>query len=84
MQQGGLESLPIFEELFHATCPKFIVPTIPDYNNPNVNVDPVEYHLAIFMDEVKNNMWSPTVKSYLKLYTIMDQKKLAGFLGVEP
>jgi translation initiation factor 3 subunit L len=36
------------------------------------------------MDEVKNNMMSPTVKSYLKLYTTMDLKKLAGFLEVEP
>jgi hypothetical protein len=40
--------------------------------------------VAVFMDEVKNNMWSPTVKSYLKLYTTMDLKKLAGFLEVEP
>jgi translation initiation factor 3 subunit L len=29
-------------------------------------------------------MWSPTVKSYLRLYTTMDLKKLAGFLEVEP
>jgi translation initiation factor 3 subunit L len=29
-------------------------------------------------------MMSPTVKSYLKLYTTMDLKKLAGFLEVEP
>ena len=36
------------------------------------------------MDEVKNNMMSPTVKSYLKLYTTMDLKKLAGFLEVNP
>jgi translation initiation factor 3 subunit L len=36
------------------------------------------------MDEVKNTMWSPTVKSYLKLYTTMDLGKLAGFLEIEP
>jgi translation initiation factor 3 subunit L len=29
-------------------------------------------------------MWSPTVKSYLRLYTTMDLKKLAGFLDVQP
>ncbi|KAH0308894.1 hypothetical protein KCU71_g8590, partial [Aureobasidium melanogenum] len=37
----------------------------------------------IFMEEVKNNMWSPTVRSYLKLYTTMDIKKLAGFLEID-
>ncbi|KAF2425306.1 eukaryotic translation initiation factor 3 [Tothia fuscella] len=84
MQRGGPESLPIFEEMFRGSCPKFISPTPPDFDNPEINVDPIEHHLAIFMDEVKNNMWSPTVKSYLKLYTTMDLKKLAGFLEVEP
>ncbi|KAE9987935.1 hypothetical protein EG327_003563 [Venturia inaequalis] len=84
MQRGGPESLPIFEEMFRSACPKFISPTPPDFDNPEINIDPIEHHLAIFMDEVKNNMWSPTVKSYLKLYTTMDCKKLAGFLEVEP
>ncbi|KAF2271783.1 uncharacterized protein EI97DRAFT_387143 [Westerdykella ornata] len=84
LQRGGPESLPLFEELFRSACPKFINPTPPDFDNPEVNIDPVEHHLRIFMDEVKNNMMSPTVKSYLKLYTTMDLKKLAGFLEVEP
>ncbi|KAI9700766.1 MAG: hypothetical protein M1836_002135 [Candelina mexicana] len=84
MQRGGPEALPLFEELFRAACPKFISPTPPDFDNPEINIDPVEHHLSIFMEEVKNNMWSPTVKSYLKLYTTMDIKKLAGFLEVEP
>lgn len=84
LQRGGPESLPIFEELFRSACPKFISPTPPDFDNPELNVDPLEHHLSIFMDEVKTNMWSPTVKSYLRLYTTMDLKKLAGFLEVEP
>lgn len=84
MQRGGPDALPLFEELFRSACPKFISPTPPDFDNPEINTDPVEHHLAIFMDEVKNNMWSPMVKSYLKLYTTMDLKKLAGFLEVEP
>jgi translation initiation factor 3 subunit L len=36
------------------------------------------------MEEVKTNMWNPTVKSYLRLYTTMDLKKLAGFLDQKP
>ena len=84
LQRGGPESLPIFEELFRAACPKFISPVPPDFDNPEANVDPIDHHLSIFMDEVKTNMWSPTVKSYLRLYTTMDLKKLAGFLEVQP
>lgn len=84
MQRGGPESLPIFEELFRAACPKFISPVPPDFDNPESNIDPVEHHLAIFMDEVKTNMYSPTIKSYLRLYTTMDLTKLAGFLEVKP
>ncbi|MCJ1242196.1 hypothetical protein MMC14_010203 [Varicellaria rhodocarpa] len=84
LQRGGPESLPLFEELFRTACPKFISPTPPDFDNPAINVDPVDHHLAVFMEEVRNNMFSPTVKSYLKLYTTMDLKKLAGFLDVEP
>ncbi|KAJ9620453.1 hypothetical protein H2203_007659 [Taxawa tesnikishii (nom. ined.)] len=70
MQRGGPDALPIFEELFH-------------FDNPSVNVDPIDHHTAIFMEEVKNNMWSPMVRSYLKLYTTMDLSKLAGFLEVD-
>ncbi|KAI9733452.1 MAG: hypothetical protein M1818_007200 [Claussenomyces sp. TS43310] len=84
LQRGGEESLPVYEELFRSACPKFISPTPPDFDNPEINVDPLVHHLHIFMDEVKTNMWSPTVKSYLKLYTTMDLKKLSGFLDVEP
>ena len=83
LQRGGPESLPIFEELFRTACPKFISPVPPDFENPESNVDPVEHHLAVFMDEVKTNMWSPTIKSYLRLYTTMDLNKLAGFLDVK-
>lgn len=84
VQRGGPESLPIFEELFKSACPKFISPVPPDFDNREANIDPIEHHLAIFMDEVKTNMWSPTVKSYLRLYTTMDLNKLAGFLEVKP
>jgi translation initiation factor 3 subunit L len=84
MQRGGPDSLPIFQELFKQACPKFIAPTPPDFDNPEINADPLDHQLQIFLDEVKNNIWSPTVKSYLKLYTTMDIKKLAGFLEIEP
>ena len=84
LQHGGPEAIPLFEELFRSACPKFISPTPPDFDNPTLNVDPVDHQTSIFMDEVKNTLFNPTIRSYLKLYTTMDLKKLAGFLEVEP
>lgn len=84
LQRGGTESLPVYRELFQSACPKFIAPTPPDFDNPSLNIDPVEHHTEIFMDEVKNTLFNPTVKSYLKLYSTMDLKKLSSFLEVEP
>ncbi|KAL8821423.1 MAG: hypothetical protein Q9223_000526 [Gallowayella weberi] len=82
LQRGGPEALPVFEELFRSACPKFISPTPPDFSSPSLNVDPLDHHTAIFMDEVRNTLYNPTVKSYLKLYTTMDLNKLASFLEV--
>lgn len=84
LNRGGPDSLALFEELFRSACPKFISPTPPDFDNASLNIDPLEHHLTIFLAEVKANMFSPTVKSYLKLYTTMDLNKLAGFLDVAP
>jgi len=84
LQRGGPESLPIYKELFQAACPKFISPVPPDFDHPSLNIDPVDHHTDIFMDEVKTTLFNPTVKSYLKLYSTMDLNKLAGFLEVEP
>lgn len=84
LQRGGPESLPIYKELFQSACPKFITPNPPDFDNPATNIDPVDHHTDIFMDEVKTTLFNPTVKSYLKLYSTMDLKKLAGFLEIEP
>lgn len=84
LQRGGPEALPIYRELFVQSCPKFITPVPPDFDNPALNIDPMDHHTEIFMDEVKNTLFNPTVKSYLKLYSTMDLSKLAGFLDIEP
>ncbi|RPA96449.1 hypothetical protein L873DRAFT_1772888 [Choiromyces venosus 120613-1] len=84
MQRGGPDALPIYERLFLSACPKFISPIPPDFDKPENNVDPSKHHLEIFMADVKNSMLAPTLKSYLKLYTTMDLKKLAAFIEVSP
>ncbi|KAI5848069.1 translation initiation factor 3 complex subunit L [Tricharina praecox] len=83
MQRGGAESLPIFEELFLSACPKFISPIPPDFDNPENNVDPSQHHLKVFMNDVKNTISTPVLKSYLKLYTTMDINKLAKFVETD-
>lgn len=84
MQRGGPEALPVFEELFSATCPKFISPIPPDFDHPETNIEPTTHHLNVFMSDVRNAILAPTIKSYLKLYTTMDLTKLSNFLGVTP
>jgi len=84
MQRGGPDALQIYEHLFMSACPKFISPIPPDFDNPENNVDPSKHHLQIFMADVRNSMLAPTLKSYLKLYTTMDLKKLAAFIEVDP
>ncbi|PWW75466.1 hypothetical protein C7212DRAFT_197643 [Tuber magnatum] len=84
MQRGGPDALQIYEQLFVSACPKFISPILPDFDKPENNIDPSQHHLQIFMADVRNSMLAPTLKSYLKLYTTMDLKKLAAFIEVDP
>lgn len=84
MQRGGLDTLPIFEQLFNSACPKFISPIPPDFDKPENNIDPAQHHLACFMSDVKNAMLGPTLKSFLKLYTTQDLHKLAGLIDLKP
>ena len=60
MQRGGPEALPIFEELFLSACPKFISPIPPDFDAPQNNVDPCQHHLKVFMNDVKNTIFTPS------------------------
>ncbi|KAK9463038.1 RNA polymerase I-associated factor PAF67-domain-containing protein [Lipomyces oligophaga] len=83
MQRGGEESLAVFEELFSFACPKFMSAGLPDYVNPANNVDPMQFHLKIFMMDVRNTMLAPTLRSYLKLYTTLHIEKLATFLEMD-
>lgn len=80
LQRGGPDALPVYEELFLFACPKFITPTIPDYDNPESNAEQQQHHLKIFIGEISSNLLAPTLRSYLKLYTSMNLDKLAGFL----
>lgn len=89
MQGGDTQTvLNEFEACFTFACPKFLSPvppsiegvTSPDASNM-AHKEPLKLQLKVFMDEVKQQMLLPTIRSYLKLYTSMPLDKLAGYLG---
>ena len=46
-------------------------------------VEPAQRHLGLFLAEVRAQAPVPTLRSFLKLYTSLDAKKLAGFLDAD-
>lgn len=85
------EGLQAFEELFLYACPKFITANPPPYrslpllaqfvNSPPP--EPAQRHVQLFLSDVRNQLSVPTLRSFLKLYTSLDARKLAGFLDEE-
>uniref|UniRef100_A0A286Y4W8 PCI domain-containing protein n=1 Tax=Cavia porcellus TaxID=10141 RepID=A0A286Y4W8_CAVPO len=69
MQEGDPQ---VYEELFSYSCPKFLSPVVPNYDN----------QLKVFSDEVQQQAQLSTICSFLKLYTTMPVAKLAGFLDL--
>ncbi|KAI9007769.1 RNA polymerase I-associated factor PAF67-domain-containing protein [Hyaloraphidium curvatum] len=80
-RSSGDESIQTFEELFMYACPKFISPVPPNYEvSVNVQQEPARHQLKMFLQEVRSQMFVPTIRSYLKLYTTLDVNKLSEFL----
>lgn len=85
------EGIPAFEELFLYACPKFISANPPPYDDAELlaahledpPVEPAQRHLGLFLAEVRAQAPVPTLRSFLKLYTSLDAKKLAGFLDAD-
>ena len=88
MQKGDSQ---VFEELFHFACPKFVTPAPPPYSialeDPmkaqNYNQDALRLQTKLFLNEVKEQLLIPTIRSYLKLYTTISIQKLATFLETD-
>ncbi|KAI9031525.1 RNA polymerase I-associated factor PAF67-domain-containing protein [Phycomyces nitens] len=80
--QKGEEGIPIFEELFNRSCPKFIAATSTT-SSPTSDRKLHQYHLNIFMSDIRNQSMLPTIRSFMKLYTSMDVEKLAKFLDMD-
>jgi len=77
-----------FEACFTFACPKFLSAIPPSLEEPPsaageaLHKEPLRLQMKVFMDEVKQQMLLPTVRSYLKLYTSMPLEKLADYMGI--
>lgn len=86
MQRGEIQE---FENCFSFACPKFLSPIPPPFdvaavvNSPNYHKEPFVAQLKVFLDEVRQQLMLPTIRSYLKLYTTMPISKLAAFLDMK-
>jgi len=87
----GEDGIPAFEELFLYACPKFITANPPAYNDAHAiatlieepAVEPVQRYLAAFISEIRALMLVSTLRSFLRLYSSLDTKKLANFLDAD-
>lgn len=77
MQCGDLE---VFKYFFVFACPKFVSPCPPLDSQDDYVKEPLEHQTQVFMDEVKQQLELPTIRSYLKLYTTLPLSKLASFM----
>ena len=83
--QGDLTE---FEACFTFACPKFLSAIPPSLEEPPsaageaLHKEPLRLQMKVFMDEVKQQMLLPTVRSYLKLYTSMPLEKLADYMSI--
>mmetsp|Transcript_19821 Transcript_19821/g.34021 ORF Transcript_19821/g.34021 Transcript_19821/m.34021 type:complete len:662 (-) Transcript_19821:57-2042(-) len=77
----------LYEELFTYASPKFLSPAPPDYDNiaaeTNANVEAGKLQLALFMNDVKQQVLLPEIRSYLKLYRTINISKLASFMDTD-
>eukprot|EP00927_Polykrikos_kofoidii_P002131 TRINITY_DN1082_c0_g3_i1.p1 TRINITY_DN1082_c0_g3~~TRINITY_DN1082_c0_g3_i1.p1 ORF type:complete len:548 (-),score=97.07 TRINITY_DN1082_c0_g3_i1:53-1627(-) len=68
-----------FEDLFAYSCPKFISPAPPDYDNLE-SFNQNEAHnrqVQLFLQEVRQQQALPKIGSYMKLYTSLKASKFA-------
>jgi translation initiation factor 3 subunit L len=77
MQCGDLE---VFKYFFVFACPKFVSPCPPLDSQDDYVKEPLEHQTQVFMEEVKQQLELPTIRSYLKLYTTLPLSKLASFM----
>jgi len=75
-----------FSETFTFACPKFVQPATPDYGvepSPNQGQEAMLLQQRLFMQEVRQQVPIPIIRSYLKLYSTISIPKLTSFLDTQ-
>jgi len=78
-----------YEDLFIYACPKFITPSVPQYEDAMTKVAPnahdTAYKLQVnhFMNEMSNQQTMMKLRSYMKLYTSISVEKLGRLVQEE-
>lgn len=89
MYKMQCRDMDVFRNFFIFGSPKFVSPCPPVPPSPDDKLDdkpdeyikdPMEHQTEVFMDEVRQQMELPTIRSYLKLYTTLPLAKLASFM----
>lgn len=77
--------LDTFKKSFIFGSPKFVSPCPPPADAPSEDffLEPMEHQTQVFMDEVRQQIELPTIRSYLKLYTTLPLVKLSSFMNKE-
>uniref|UniRef100_A0AC35TWH2 Eukaryotic translation initiation factor 3 subunit L n=1 Tax=Rhabditophanes sp. KR3021 TaxID=114890 RepID=A0AC35TWH2_9BILA len=79
MSNGDLEE---FKNCFLVGSPKFISPTVVAYEGASQVRGALIRQCNAFLEGLKGQIWLPVLRGYLKLYTSISVKKLAGFLNI--
>jgi len=74
-----------FEELFNYACPKFISAALPDIENAEklVIAEGHQRQLHLFLTEVRQQQFVPTLGAFMKLYTAITTSKLAQLCDMD-
>eukprot|EP01118_Nematostelium_gracile_P019298 TRINITY_DN8905_c0_g1_i1.p1 TRINITY_DN8905_c0_g1~~TRINITY_DN8905_c0_g1_i1.p1 ORF type:complete len:493 (+),score=96.24 TRINITY_DN8905_c0_g1_i1:95-1573(+) len=83
MQRGDEAA---FEELFNYACPKFVNPaqfSLSQLLEGTNATDAMKVQSRLFLQEVRQQLLVPTIRSYLKLYTTITTQKLSNFLDLD-
>ena len=77
MERGDVNT---FDEMLNFACPKFVVPSVPDYATPiNESANQLKLQARIFSEDMERQKHVSSIRSFLKLYTSIGLEKLAKF-----
>lgn len=80
MSNGDIDE---FRNAFQQGCPKFLSPTsVAFYNGHNLAKEALNRQCNAFLEGIESQIYLPILRGYLKLYTTLPLKKLAGFMDV--